>query len=414
MEDQKPKVVFAFVEAGLGHIMPMNAICKAFERKYGGVTEIVKTAFFKDKLNPDMKFVEDELVAEVKRHNKSKFYGFMQFFLMRLTGARTSMKYLMEKRYKKGFAPSLDYIKELDARVIVNTHFSTMYYACEARALGLINAKVITYVPDPIIGRQWDSRADLVGLSSFAGERAALMGGRFTQNQLAVIPFLIREEVKDMTEGRRYYRKLTGLPEDNFTVLLADGAYGAGKLRDTVLALMKSKLKMTVVAVCGKNERLYKEFCGLKPPENIHFAPFGFTDKMLTLAACCDLFVGKAGASNLAEPSYFGAPSIVTFCATPIEKWICAHYVEYAGCAVKRESVKKAVKLIERWVSEPALMEPYREACKSQQRYDGAEIFADIIWQRLNEPVKGNNGYSVSRIAAFKNRVGYRRSRRNV
>lgn len=31
----KPKVVFAFVEAGMGHIVPERSIADAFEEKYG-------------------------------------------------------------------------------------------------------------------------------------------------------------------------------------------------------------------------------------------------------------------------------------------------------------------------------------------------------------------------------------------
>jgi processive 1,2-diacylglycerol beta-glucosyltransferase len=381
----KPKVVFPFVEAGLGHIMPMKAIADTFEKKYGDRTEVIRVDFFKDTNNKKLIDTEKEFVKEVKLHNKYKIRGIFQFFMLNLAGSKLGLKYLMEKRYKKAFMDSIDYIKKLDADIIFNTHFSTLFYSCEAKKRKLINSKVIAYCPDPIIGKQWDNRLDLIGVSSELGVKKAIKSCRFKDTQLLKLPFLIREEVKNMKEGRKYYRKKLNLPEDNFTVLLADGAYGAGKLKETVYKLLKSKNKMTIVAVCGKNEKLYNEFLKICAPSNITFVTYGFTDKMLMLAASCDLFVGKAGASNLAEPIYFLAPTIVTFRATPIEKWICAHY-EKNNCAVREENINKAVKLIDSWIEKPELMDKYIKSCEKQHRSDGSEIMADKIWQVLNSP----------------------------
>lgn len=45
---KKPKVLFPFVEAGLGHIMPMTAVVDVFEKKYGDRVEVIRTNFFQD------------------------------------------------------------------------------------------------------------------------------------------------------------------------------------------------------------------------------------------------------------------------------------------------------------------------------------------------------------------------------
>ena len=378
----KKRIVFAFVEAGLGHIMPMRAIAAAFEKKYGEQVEVIKTDFFKDTGDPQMKSVEDELIAEVKLHNKHKSRGKTQFRLLRLFGPKLSMKYLMEGRYGRCFKQSLEYIKKLDADLIVNTHFASLYYSCAARAKGMSRAKVAAYCPDPVIGLQWDARADLIGMSSDIGKRKAKKSRYFRKTRVEDVPFLIRGEVQNYAFDRARYRRELGLPEDNFTVFLCDGAYGAGKIRQTVIELLKSPQKMTIAAVCGRNEELYKEFCALPVPEHITFAPYGFTDKTLALSASCDLFIGKAGASNLAEPAYFGAPAIVTFLATPIEKWISAHH-EHSGRAVRVTNIPKAVALARSWLENPALMEPYAAQCRKLARCDGPEIYADLLWDML-------------------------------
>ncbi|MFA5676723.1 MAG: glycosyltransferase [Christensenellales bacterium] len=387
----KPRVVFAFVEAGLGHIMPMKAVCDAFERKYGDRAEVIRTNFFQDTGNANMKFVEDEFVKEVKKHNRNKGRGFWQFVLMDLFGSEFTLKYMMKKRYAAGYKPSLDYLTALKPDMVFNTHFATLYYSCEVKAAGLKNLDVTAYCPDPIIGNQWDRRVDFIGISSASGKELALRT-RFNAPQVGEVPFLIRQQAETYTESREHYRRELGIPEERFTILLADGAYGAGKLKQTVLELLKSKQNLNVIAVCGKNEELYREFLTLKAPENICFLPLGFTDKMLLLSACCDLFMGKAGASNLAEPSYFGAPSIVTFLATPLEGWICDHYVKHVKCAVKETNIKKAVKLAQEWAASPQAMQQCREACKSQRRSDGPELLADVLWSRLEAKLQGEPG----------------------
>lgn len=381
---KKFRVVFPFVEAGLGHIMPMTAIADIMQEKYGDRVEVIRTDFFKDTDNPNLRSIEQEFEKEVKLHNKNKLRGTLQFLLMSICGTRLTMKYLMEQRYKKGFAAAINYIKSLNADIIFNTHFSTLYYACEARNRGVFNAQIMAYCPDPIIGRQWDSRVDLIGLSSELGKQKVIKSNRFDNNQVNVVPFFIRREVNNFNLSKAEYRAQLCLPEQ-FTVLLADGAYGAGKLKKTVYELLKSKKKMTVIAVCGKNDKLFKEFSSICAPENITFRAYGFTDKMLTLSAACDLFVGKAGASNLAEPAYFGAPAIITFRATPVEKWISEHYVKHVGSAIRQENIKKAIKLIEHFTDSPLSMEPYQKACLSQHRSDGAELFADKIWETLQQ-----------------------------
>ncbi|MCL2061959.1 MAG: hypothetical protein FWH03_04970 [Firmicutes bacterium] len=385
-QKQKPRVVFPFVEAGLGHIMPMTAVADAFEEKYGDRCEIVRTKFFKDTQNQDMMWVEEELIREVKKHNRNRANGFFQFLAMRMFGQKKSLWFVYRRHYKRGLSAALEYIKQLDADLIFHTHFATLYYACEAKKLGLINpqTKIAAYCPDPVIGLQWDKRADLIALSSQTGAQAAAKSLTFKRTPTAVVPFLIRKNVAEYTKSRPEYRRELGLPEDKFTILLADGAYGAGRLKQTVHRLMQSKLPLTVVAVCGRNEALYQEFLKITPPDNITFAPYGFTDKMLLLSASCDLFIGKAGASNLAEPAYFGAPAIVTFLATPIEKWICRHYTHHVKSAVKITNVNKAVLTAEAWAQNPALMQPYIDACKSEQRYDGPDKLADILWEMVS------------------------------
>ncbi len=376
----KPKIAFLFVEAGLGHVMPMKAVLDVFEKKYKDNVDILKINFFSETNNVDMKFVENQLIEEVLKYNKRTIRAKFHFLLMKIVGTKKSLKYLVEKRYNRGLEPSLNFMKSLDVDLIFNTHFITGYYACKLKHQNLIKSDIVTYCPDPHIGKQWDRRNDLITLSSKVGKKQALKDG-FKEQQVDVIPFLIRKEIVSYNKGKDFYREELGIPKNNFTVLLADGAYGAGKLKNTVLELLKTKKNITIIPVCGKNENLYKEFQNIKPNNNIVFKPFGFTDKMLLLAASCDLFIGKAGASNLAEPCYFMSPQIISFCASPVEDWICNHYVK-SGSAIKCTNVKKIRKIVEEFI-DGKNYNKYKEACVHGTKSDGPEQLADILYNRL-------------------------------
>lgn len=112
----------------------------------------------------------------------------------------------------------------------------------------------MTYCPDPVLGQQWDRRGDVFALSSASGRARAMSELRLRKKDVFDIPFLIRKEVAEYNQGKAYYRKQLGLPEDNFTILLADGAYGAGKLRKTVYELLKSKHKLTILQFAEKTK----------------------------------------------------------------------------------------------------------------------------------------------------------------
>ena len=293
------------------------------------------------------------------------------------------MSYLFNTRYKKGRQACMDYMMSLKPDLILNTHFSTLYFANQCREKLGLDTDIVAYCPDPIVGRQWDKRTDLIVLSSENGKKQAIKKLKLKPEQLATVPFMLRKTVENYDKGKQYYRELHGLDKDKFTVLLVDGAYGEGKLEKTAEALSKTDMNLNVVAVCGKNEPLYERLSKLETKENITFKAYGFTDKMLELNAAADLFVGKSGASNLAESSYLEVPQIITLYATPIEKWIGEYYIDEVGTAIKLDKIDDIVKKIGEYYSSPEKMQPYIDACKTVKTTAGGEMLADILFERL-------------------------------
>lgn len=154
------------------------------------------------------------------------------------------------------------------------------------------------------------------------------------------------------------------------------------KLEKTVRALVRSNAKMTIMAVCGKNEAGAARLRALQCPENIDLRVFGFTDKMLEFLCMADLYVGKAGANSIAEPTFFGLPVILTKCITPIEVGTKKYFKDIIGNALFIRSPKKAAEKIAYFATHRAELKTLAENTKKRRAAYGAEQIADLLYER--------------------------------
>ena len=273
---------------------------------------------------------------------------------------------------------AIEHMRELAPDVVFSTHWATNYYAEQLKDKPL----TVTYCPDAKLYKLFEYRCDLTMISMPRGYETALRKKKYDEENLKLVPFLIRNEAFDIPLDKKQARRSLGLPEDNFTVVLAEGGYGIGKMGKICEMLIKERFPLTVIPVCGKNEELYEKLSSLKSTEEVTFMPYAFTEKILELTAASDVFCGKSG-NMLAEATFFGSPSIVTHFANFIEKNIADHYINTVGCAIKEFSPERVVKLIKRFSSDDSALEPYRKAALDYHENFGSERAADVLWNRI-------------------------------
>ena len=97
------------------------------------------------------------------------------------------------------------------------------------------------------------------------------------------------------------------------------------------------------------------------------------------------MFVGKSGASNLAESSYLTVPQIITLYATPIEKWIGEFYIDEIGTAEKITNINKIVEKIREYMTYPERMDDKKAACLKVKTTAGGEMIADMLFEILKK-----------------------------
>lgn len=376
----KPRVVFPFTEAGLGHIMPMTSIADEFERLYGDRVEVVRSQFFTEGGDERLIAYEKELAVNVVRYNRHPSLGYFATFSMRFWGTRLSSWGAIDFIGKGALSAGVKHMEELKPDLVVSTHWATNYYAMKVENRPL----TVMYCPDVWMNTLFRYPCDLALLSMPEGySRAMKHKKRFNGENLKLVPFLIRSGAFAVSSDKKELRRNLGLDPDKFTVLVADGGYGIGKCGATCEELLKRDLPINLIAVCGKNQELFGQLSSMGAGGNTVFRPYGLADNMLELIAASDVTCGKSGASLMAEPCFFGVPQIITQYACEVEKRIGEYYIKDVGCAIKRFNVGKACDLIERFASDPRLLQPYREAALSQRDNYGAEKTARYVFELL-------------------------------
>ena len=376
---KKLRILFPRVEAGYGHIVTLSALEEAFKKKYGDKFEIIDCNYFVDSGYTKLTKLGDKLVERVRRYGRHPKIGFFENIMCEFWGTRLSMFSIMELLVPGATRYGKKYMIKLNPDVLVSTHWATTYYA---EKLKKEKPYTISYCPDAMMNKLFQYKADLSLISMKCGYDAAIKKRKYNEDNLKLVPFLIRNQVYSIPLDKKQNRRNLNLPEDKFTITLAEGGYGLGKMKKIVELLLKEDLPLTIIPICGKNPELLEYLKKLPKASSITYLPLGFTDKILEYEAASDLFCGKSG-NMIAEPTFFGVPSIITNFNTTIELKIGKHYIDYVKCAIKEFDPERVVKLIKDFYYNPELLKPYQDAAINNHENYGADKVADLIYEEI-------------------------------
>lgn len=374
----KIKVMFPRVEAGFGHIMTCNAVEEIFSKKYGDRVEVINLNFYSDTEDEKLHKMGNFLANEVRKYTSKPAIGHFATFNCEFWGTDISTWGSMRVAIPGSAKQGIKFMETFQPDVVFSTHWATNYYA------ELMEHKPFTvmYCPDALLNKLFKYRADLTLVSMETGYIEAKKDVSYDSHNLKLVPFCIRNDAFDMKLDKETLRKKLNLPMDKFTIILAEGGYGRGAMKDIVTRLLKEHVSVTVIPVCGKNKELYEYFQTLTPTEEITFLPQGFITNIFEFMKASDLFLGKAG-NMIAEPTFFGVPSIITGTSTLIETNIGDYYINYVHCAIKEFNHRKVVKIIKRLAQDSSVLVPYQKAAMDHHSSYGAEATADLLWEEI-------------------------------
>jgi 1,2-diacylglycerol 3-beta-galactosyltransferase len=206
----------------------------------------------------------------------------------------------------------IDLMRQHDPDVVLSVHPLLNHVSHQAILKSGRPRALMTVITDLLdFHRGWTfSQADLV-IAPTEGARKVAIRRRVPQDRVKLLGLPVDVRFRPPAPGEKQaLRRRFGLDEGRFTVLVMGGAAGAGSLLKQVRVLAWEPHQWQVVAVCGRNTKLWRRLA------RVRFATptlvLGFVDYMPELMRACDLVVTKAGPGAIAESLATSLPVIVT------------------------------------------------------------------------------------------------------
>lgn len=380
----KKKVAISFCEAGQGHIVTAQSVAESLEKKYGDRIEVIRDYSYRDSGEKVLVDHEQFLIKDVCRANKNRFHLVLQLLAMKIFGEKFTINFVYDTVFRKVKKKAIEHITKLDADMIFSTHYEFLYFACCAKKAGLINSLVVNYDPDHNVHGWWDRRGDIFIVNNPAAEQEALKK-HFSPERLKRVNFMARRQIVEANESKEFYRNKLGIPQNKFTVLLADGGYAAARLDEYTRELLKTDAEITIIPVCGKNAKLYEKYLSIKNVKpNITFMPVPFLTNIEEYYAASDIFVTKAGPNAITDCVFMGTPIMTNFYSGKIEQTSSQLFTEHFKTGVYEPDAVKARKKIEEYAKNPHLLDEFKQNTKKlDKNKNGADEIADIIADAL-------------------------------
>ena len=379
---RKPKVVFTFVEAGMGHIIPMTGMYESFRKKYGDRCEVVKSNIFSDSAYESVRKMGEKLSGHTKKTASNRLYNRFEAFSYLLPSKITLAG--LDAYFRK---PIKDFLKEYSANppdILVASYYLPAHLAIKANEKGLANAKIVTYTPDPYIYPAWDRKSDIYIVNNETAEKQALKKG-FKKDRVKRVPFIFKAEVTGCTVEKDAARKELGL-SGGFTVLFTSGAYGAKNTYRLMRKIRNVTRPITLVVICGKNREMQETVASIfaEKPSNVTLKIIGFTERMADYMRAADLIIGKAGMNTIMESVYLGCPMIINAEANALEEHI-TKFSEKEKICLREKNPDRIVGIIDKCAGGEDLFSECRKNFAKFHDPTGADESADSIYGLLKE-----------------------------
>ena len=388
-EIKKPRVLVTYVEAGLGHIVTAEAISDSLKAKYGEKLEIIDSHILRDSKNKILNDFEQWMVKEVSRHSKIKGYCAFEMACMHIIGSKNTLKFLHNTKFGKASRALLEEYRQINPDVIVCTHYFTLHIAIKYRNKYSPNTLIVTYCPDNIVHGWWDNRGDRFYTNNPVATKDTKRN-HFKKDTVKEVFFPTRNSVTNVVHDKSVCRDRLGIPNDRFTLVFANGLYATKKTKQVFNELAKIDLPFNLCILAGKNEKLKSYFDNLKSSmkPNINLITFGYLENAPELYATADLFLTKGGPNAILDSVLVGTPILVDFNASPIEKSSAKLFTKILNCGIFEKNPKKIKELIESFIVDPSLLNPYIE---SVNRFNNCPNGADDIADDMVELMRSRN-----------------------
>ncbi|HKJ38869.1 MAG TPA: glycosyltransferase, partial [Anaerolineales bacterium] len=288
---KKPHIVFYFSDTGGGHRSAAEAIIEAINVEYKKKVTTEMVDFFKDYAPRPFNRAGDMYPYMVKAPQ-------LWSASFRATDGRAQARAITATMWPVARQAARALVKEHPADLIVTVHAFANTFAL--KALGKDRPPFINVVTDMVTTHAlwYDNRADLI-LVPTENARQRAIKYNMPEEKVKVVGLPVADKYCKPKGRKSTQRKKLGWPVDKPIVLMVGGGDGMGPLETTAYEIDASGLDLSLVIVCGRNQKL-KATLEKHEWENPVFI-YGFTKDMPDFMRASDFIVTKAGPGTVAE-----------------------------------------------------------------------------------------------------------------
>lgn len=366
--DKKKKILIITTSAGNGHVATAKAISSAIERRYPGQFNVKLADAF-----TDIKFAAPIGQIAIPFYSSSvkllNAYPYKLFFKLSDATPRLINQFFTTIFKDLG----REYLLDEDPDIIVTTFPIIGYAASRILAAGWHKeVSTITVVTDAgDVHSLWLTGNETAVLVSTPEtiEYAAQFG--VPRESMHYLGFPIDHRLSTLP-SKEEARERLALDKDLPVILFTCGGLGmGGKIKVLARHLSGHSYEAQYLFVAGKNAELKRELEALEFENPVKV--FGYVDNMPDLLAAADLVVSKAGWITVYEAMVAKCPLLLVD-VVPGQEEPNADFVQRHGVGIIEKKARIAARLIGELVSNPAKLQPYRNALEEL----GLDANADI------------------------------------
>jgi 1,2-diacylglycerol 3-beta-galactosyltransferase len=369
---RKPHIVFYFSDTGGGHRSAAEAIIEAINIEYKDKVTTEMVDFFKDYAPLPFNKMPDWYPHMVKAPQlwSASFHA---------TDGRAQARAITTTMWPLARRAAKALVRSHPADLIVTVHPFANTFAL--KALGKDRPPFLTVVTDMVTTHAlwYDNRADLILVPTDKARERALKYN-MPPEKVRVVGLPVADRYCQPMKRKSALRKKLGWVADKPVVLLVGGGEGMGPLARTAYEIDASGLDLSLVIVCGRNQKLKATLEEYKWENPAYI--YGFTREMPDFMRAADFIVTKAGPGTIAEALNAELP-IILYSKLPGQEDGNVTFVQEEGAGVWAPTPQEVVRALTRWIVRPVERQKIIENCRRAGRPEAARTIARTIGEML-------------------------------
>ncbi len=376
----KPKIVFLYGSAGGGHKSVATALTEAVRQDYGDKIEAEMVDVIPYAPKPF-----DKMTEAYQRMIKSPQL-WKQFY--ELGDGPTRAKLI---------ASGASLYGRRAAKLIITQHPADTYVSVFHFAMPILdyisrnNIRIpyVTVVTDLVTAPPiwFDPRVDMCIVPTEAAKNIGLESG-LNPARIKVMGLPISAKFNKAHASKSELRQKLGWPDNRTIVLLMAGGEGIGPLEEIGQAISAQIPDAALIIVTGKNTKLKARLESLR--WQIPVFIYGFSSEIDEFMHASDVFVTKAGPTNITEAFACGLP-IVIYGHLPGQEEGNVDYVVDEGAGVWAPTPDEVVTAIGRWIKYPAQLKAAAETSKALASPHAGRDIANLVVTIATDQARLNN-----------------------